>query len=172
MARRFEVLLSIAASAMALAFVASVPHWPSSWTTRAGPSLFEVSAPLLRGPSVLSNLQPVPTLNLTFPDDVATVVRRTGINGETGLIPTAAAITTFRLNATGDIVAVSSLPDSAGTSAGTHDTGLRVHGQIAFAVVDRGVTHVRWTENGVTYDIGSRTLVDVARLTEVANTLR
>ena len=172
MTRRFETLLTIAASAIVLAFFASVPHWPSEWTARDAPSVFGVSAPLLRGPSVLSNLRPVPTLNLVFPDDVASVVRRSGINGETGLIPTAAAITTFRLDATGDIVAVSSIPGADAIVPGTPDSGLRVHGQYALAIVERGVTHVRWTENGVTYDVGSRTLVDVSRLTEVANTLR
>lgn len=172
MTRRFETLLTIAASAIVLAFFASVPHWPAEWTTRDGPSVFGVSAPLLRGPSVLSNLQPVPTLNLAFPDDVASVVRRSGINGETGLIPTAAAITTFRLAATGDIVAVSPIPGADAIVPGSPDSGLRVHGHYALAIVDRGVTHIRWTENGVTYDIGSRTLVDVARLTEVANKLR
>ena len=172
MARRFEVLLTLAASAIILAFFASVPHWPSTWTTRDAASVFGVSAPLLRGPSVLSNLQPVPSLNLAFPDDVASVVRRSGINGETGLIPTAAAITTFRLDATGDIVAVSSIPGADAIVPASPDSGLRVHGRYAVAVVDRGVTHIRWTENGVTYDIGSRTVVDVARLTEVANTLR
>ena len=172
MTRRFETLLTIAASAIVLAFFASVPHWPSEWTARDTPSAFGASTPLLRAPSVLSNLQPVPTLNLAFPDDVATVVRRSGINGETGLIPTAAAITTFRLIETGDVVAVSSIPGAGAILAATPDSGLRVHGQYAVAVVDRGVTHVRWTENGVTYDVGSRTLVDVSRLTEVANRLR
>ncbi len=170
--RPLEIMLTIAASAIALAVFASVPHWPSSWTARDETARIGITAPLLRGPSVLTDLRPVPTLNLTFPDDVAAVVRRSGINGETGPIPTAAAITTFRLNESGDMVSVSSLPDGAGTSAGTHDTGLRVHGQVAFASVDRGIAHVRWTENGVTYDVASRTLVDVARLTVVANTLR
>lgn len=170
--RPLEILLSIAATALVLAFFASVPHWPASWTARDTTLPLGITAPLLRGPSVLTNLRPVPTLNLTFPDDVASVVRRSGINGETGLIPTAAAITTFRLNESGDMVSVSSLPDGAGVSAGTHDTGLRVHGQVAFASVDRGIAHVRWTENGVTYDVASRTLLDVTRLTEVANKLR
>ncbi len=170
MSRPFEALLTLAASVIVIAFFVSVPHWPSSWTTRDGVMPVAVNVSLLRGPSLLSNLRPVPELNPTFPPDVASVVRRAGINGETGLIPTAAAVTTYRLNDTGDIVAVSTVPDGLG--APPRDTGLRVHGQIAYGTLDRGIAHVRWTENGVTYDVASRTLLDVARLAEIANTLR
>lgn len=172
MTRSFEALLALAASAIVLAFFASVPHWPASWTERTDSNPFGVSAPLVRGPSVLSNARPAPALNLSFPDGTASVVRRSGINGETGLIPTAAAITTFQLASTGDVVSVSSLPGSDAVTPSSPDSGLRVHGQFALASVDRGIAHVRWTENGVTYDVASRTILDVKRLTEVANSLR
>ncbi len=51
------------------------------------------------------------------------------------------------------------------------DPGLRVRGAYAVSNVDRnGSTVIRWTENGVTYEISSRTL-DTPRLVEVANKL-
>jgi hypothetical protein len=177
MSWRLEALLTAAATAVAIAFFVSVPHWPAEWTTRPtlnadAPAALGVPSVLL-GPSVLAGLKPVPDVNLNLPADMAVVAIRRGINGETGLIPTAASVTTFRLLASGDLVSVASVPgaDPVRASATTPDGPLRVRGQYAVASVDRGVTHVRWTENGVTFDITSRTL-DASRLTEVANRLR
>ncbi|HZP96785.1 MAG TPA: hypothetical protein VFC31_10675 [Candidatus Limnocylindria bacterium] len=172
MPRPLEGLLTLAATALGIAFFLSVPYWPRAWTERALP-VASVSR-LPRGPSVLASLRPAPLLNLTFPDDVATVVARRGINGETGLIPTAASITTFRLRATGDLVSVAAptgVDPVRPVSSDAHPA-LRVHG--AYAVVatdDRGITTIRWTENGVTYEISSRTL-DATHLADVANGLR
>ena len=134
------------------------------------PNVFGGPAVLL-GPSVLAGLGPAPDLNLSLPRDVATVAARRGINGETGLIPTAASITTFRLTASGDLVSVAPLfgVDPVRPAAGA--TVFTVHGQVAVASDDRGVAHIRWTENGITYDVASRTL-DAVRLAEVANKLR
>src|SRR5437868_9972450 len=99
MVRPLEPLLTVAAAAIGIAFFTSVPHWPKEWTERAvAPNLAT-----LVGPSVLASLRPAPDLNLTLADDIASVVARRGINGETGLIPTAASITTFRIRATGDL---------------------------------------------------------------------
>lgn len=173
---RLEALLTAAATATVIAFFASVPYWPKEWTTRPARN---ADAPvalglpsLLLGPSVLAGVRPVSDLNLDLPPDMAVVAARRGIDGETGLIPTGAAITTFRLRATGDLVSVASVPDTdpVGTSAAAPNA-VRVRGQTAVAAIDRGITHIRWTEHGVTYEISSRTL-DVARLAEVANTLR
>lgn len=170
MPRPLEVLLSIAAAALGIAFFLSVPYWPKSWTDRAPVVRIEA---LIRGPSVLAAVPPAPRLNLAFPDDVAMVVARHGINGETGLIPTAAAITTFRLRSTGDVVSVAAPTgvDSVRRISNDADAPLRVHGAYAVASVDRGITTIRWTENGVTYEISSRTL-DSAHLAAVADELR
>ncbi len=172
MPRPLEVLLSLAAAALGVAFFVSVPYWPKSksWTERA--SAIDVAS-IVRGPSILAGLAPVPDLNLAFPDDVAVVVARRGINGETGLIPTAASITTFRLRATGDLVSVAAPTGVDAVRRASSDTApaLSVHGAYAVAYADRGVTTLRWTENGVTYEISSRTL-DAPRLAEVANRLR
>lgn len=170
MPRGLEVLLTIAATAVGIAFFASVPHWPEAWTTRPIPSA--TPRPLL-GPSVLASLRPVPTLNLSLPADIATVAARRGINGETGLIPTAAAITTFRLRATGELVTVAAPTGLAPVRpvAGDPDPVFRVRGRYAVVTTDRGNTVIRWTENGVTYEASSRTL-DAGRLADIANRLR
>jgi hypothetical protein len=104
---------------------------------------------------------------------MAVVAARRGINGETGLIPTAASVTTFRLLATGDLVSVASVPgaDVVRASATPPDPVYRVHGQFAIASIERGTMQLRWTENGVTYQIASRTL-DAKALSEVADKLR
>jgi hypothetical protein len=175
---RAEALLTIAAAAVAVAFFASVPYWPRERIANPIPSFVTAAltvpnkAPLL-GPSVLASAKPAPVLNLALPENLATVVRRSGINGETGLIPTFASITTFRLNATGDLVSISMVENATPVSAPSAPSGqsLEVRGHYAVASVDRGVTHVRWTENGVTFDIASRTL-EPLRLTDVANKLR
>jgi hypothetical protein len=181
MSVRLEALLTVAAAALAVAFFASVPYWPHDRIANPLPSLVSAAAqnlapqnkaPLL-GPSILAKAKPAPELNLGLPDSVATVVRRSGINGETGLIPTLASITTFRLNATGDLVSVAMVEGATPVQApsAATDPAFTVRGQYAVANVDRGVTHVRWTENGITFDIASRTLA-AASLIDVANTLR
>jgi hypothetical protein len=167
--RHLEALLTIAATAVAIAFYASVSYWPKDWTER--PVIPNVAA--LLGPSVLASARPAPVLNLAFPDDVATVVRRSGINGETGLIPTAASITTFRVRATGDLVSVAAPTgvDPIRRISNDAEPSLRVRGAYAVASEDRGNTVIRWTEDGVTYEVSSRTL-DVSALAALANKLR
>jgi len=182
MPRSLELLLAAAATAVGIAFFASVPYWPKEQTTNPLPGLVSSAAQAfapsykapLNGPSVLASVRPAPDLNLVLPDDLAVVVRRSGINGETGLIPTTASITTFRLRATGDLVSVAAPTgvDAVRRVNNDADAGLRVHGAYAISNVDRnGSTIIRWTENGVTYEISSRTL-DASRLADVANTLR
>ena len=177
---RLEALLTLAATTVAIAFFASVPYWPKeplnnpipSFVSAAAKSLTSAKAPLL-GPSVLASLAPVPDLNLDLPNDFAVVTARRGINGETGLIPTAASITTFRLRATGDLVSVAAPTGVSPVRRSPGDIGpeVRVRGAYAVVSMDRGSTVLRWTENNVTYEISSRTL-DAAQLTEVANKLR
>ena len=172
MPRALEVLLALAATAVAVAFFASVPHWPKEWTEKPVPE----STPrirLLLGPSVLASLAPARAVpELTLPDDLAAVVQRISPYGETGLIATTAAITTFRLRTTGDFVALSAPTGLDPIRRTPSDTeGLRIRGAYAVATVERGSTVLRWTEDGVTYEISSRSL-DVPRLVEVANKLR
>ena len=123
---------------------------------------------VVKGSTVMESAPPIPAEN------VATVVRRSGINGETGLIPTLASITTFRILATGDLVSVAMVegasPITTAAYAGIAPEFM-VRGQYAVANVDRGVTHLRWTENGITFDIASRTL-DPSGLVDIANKLR
>ena len=181
MTRPLEILLTVAASALGIAFFLSVPYWPRQQIANPLPSFVASAArnlapaqkaPLL-GPSVLAGVRPAPVLNLSLPEGIATIVRRTGINGETGLIPTAASITTFRLRSTGDLVSVAAPTgvDPVVRGASDPDSPVHVHGAYTVTRFDRGVTVLRWTENGVTYEISSRTL-DTAGLAEVANKLR
>ena len=177
---RLEALLTLAATFVAIAFFASVPYWPKeplnnpipSFVSAAAQSPTSAKAPLL-GPSVLASLAPAPDLNPDLPADFAVVTARRGINGETGLIPTAASITTFRLRATGDLVSVAAPTgvEPVRPLPGDPDPAFRVHGVYAVVTFERGSTVVRWTEHGVTYEASSRTL-DAAKLTEVANKLR
>ena len=175
-----EALLTLAATTVAIASFVGIQHWPrealanpiASLVATAARDLTAAKAPLL-GPSVLASLKPVPNLNLDLPDSVATIVRRSGINGETGLIPTAASITTFRLRAGGDLVSVAAPTgiEPVRPAAGDPDPAYRVHGYYAVVTAARGSTLVRWTENGVTYEVSSRSL-DAATLVELANKLR
>jgi hypothetical protein len=177
---RLEALLTAAATALAIAFFVSVPHWPKeplnnpipSFVSAAAQSVMSTKAPLL-GPSLLASLKPVPDLNLRLPDELAVVTARRGINGETGLIPTLASITTFRILGTADLVSVAMVEgaDPIRATPALPDSAIRVRGQYAVASLDRGITHIRWTENGITFDIASRT-VDVTRLADIANKLR
>jgi hypothetical protein len=180
MPRQLELLLTAAATALALAFFVSVPYWPRLDSPNAirlpaveAPAALSFATAAPRGPSVLASLKPAPNLNLDLPADFAIVAARRGYNGETGLIPTAASITTFRLIATGDLVSLSPILEAEAVRAPATltDPVYRVHGQYAVASVDRGVNQLRWTENGITYQVASRTL-DASRLTEVANRLR
>ena len=178
MSVRLEALLTVAAAALAIAFFASAPYLTRERIANPVPSFVAAAltvpnkAPLL-GPSVLASMKPAPELNLGLPDSVGTVVRRSGINGETGLIPTLASITTFRLRATGDLVSVAMVEGASPitTAAFVGTDSFTVRGHYAVANVDRGVTHVRWTENGITFDIASRTL-GPSDLVDVANKLR
>jgi hypothetical protein len=179
MPRRLELLLTIAATAIAAAFFLSVPFWPKQGSPNAirlpTPGLAQATLPpsILLGPSVLAKARPVPDLNLSLPADLAVVTARRGINGETGLIPTAASITTFRLKATGDLVTVAAPTglDAVRRISSDGDPSLRIRGAYAVAMIERGNTVIRWTENGVTYEISSRTL-DVAGLAAIADRLR
>ena len=56
-------------------------------------------------------------------------------------------------------------------AAGDPDPAYRVNGYYAVVSAARGSTLVRWTENGVTYEVSSRSL-DAATLVELANKLR
>lgn len=179
MPRPLEVLLALAATALGAAFILSTPYWPKQ---AQRPLQVPVAAfvaatqqdqvpprtvPLL-GPSVLAGIKPAPELSVALPQDLAVVVQRRGIDGETGLIPSAASITTFRLRASGDLVSVAW---AFGVDPVRGDAALTVRGAAAIVSTDRGTTTVRWTEGGATYEISSRTL-DAAHLAAVAGLLR
>ena len=173
-----EVLLALAATALGAAFFFSTPYWPRQAQRPLQVPVGVFGAPPqdqrpsrrvpLLGPSVLAGVKPAPELSVALPDDLAVVVQRRGIDGETGLIPSTASITTFRLRASGDLVSVAS---AIGVDPVRGGAALTVRGAAAVASIDRGITTIRWSENGVTFEISSRTL-DTPGLAALANTLR
>lgn len=169
MPRTLEILLTLAATALGIAFFASVPYWPKEWTEKPLP----VATPrALLGPSVLASLAPaVAVPRLMIPDGLATVVQRISPNGETGLIASAGFVTTFRLNGTSDLVALSAPPGLDPVRRAPGETGPQVRGAPALALAERGSTILRWTEGAVTFQLSSRSL-DATRLVELANRLR
>ncbi|MEK7863807.1 MAG: hypothetical protein AAB295_11160, partial [Chloroflexota bacterium] len=98
MPRALEALLTIAATALGIAFFASVPYWPKESTEKPVP---EATPRALLGPSVLASVATIPIPRLALPDELATIVQRIGPNGETGLISSAGAVTTFRMHGSG-----------------------------------------------------------------------
>ena len=87
MPRHLELLLTVAATAVAAAFFLSVPYWPKQSATNPirlpmpGSAQVATLAPsILLGPSVLANVRPAPDLNLSLPADIAVVTVR-GVPG-------------------------------------------------------------------------------------------
>lgn len=166
----FPHLLVAAACSLVVAFFVSVPYWPKEWTVKQ--TRVTTIAPAPRGPSVLASLRPAVLVpSLALPDGIATVVQRISPAGETGLISSTAAITTFRLRASGDLVAVSAPLGLDPVVRPQGDSGgHRIRGAYAAATTEGGFTVLRWSENGITYQVSSRSL-DAMRLAEVANKL-
>jgi len=151
---RLPWVLPLAAAAVALALIASVNAVPHETAVQ------ETVAPARM--ETLANLPPAPKVNLTLPADVAVLTARAQYTGETGLLRPGAAVMTYRLRDSNDLVTVSPLPEAppinmpSAAAAG----GLTVHGNYAQAQSAIGAVPnaVRWTERGITYQISSRTL--------------
>src|SRR2546425_13133286 len=102
----------------------------------------------------LANLPPAPKVNLSLPADIAVLTARAQYTGETGLLRPGAAVMTYRLRDSNDLVTVSPLPEAppinmpSAAAAG----GLTVHGNHAQAhsAIGAGPNAVRWTGRGAT----------------------
>ena len=151
---RLPWILPLAAAAVALALVAFVSTLPHDGDARAA-SAERVVDTVAKGP-------PAPKLNLMLPPDVAVLTARSQLTGETGLLRPGAAVLTYRLRDSSDLVTVSPLPDAPAVAVSTAAAagGLSVHGSYAQAQLGNGVipNAIRWTERGITYQISSRTL--------------
>lgn len=166
--------ITVVSVVIALAFFAAQAFAPGQ-RARQTP-LFTFSAPVLPTmPHPSFNTQPVPDRTLVLPrDDAITTFRITSL-GQTGLVNNDAIATTYRLRASGDLVTVAPLPQSEVLPYAAPlvvDPPLRVRGRAAEATFTvNGTTAVRWLENGMVFEMSSRTLT-LAQLVDLATKLR
>lgn len=136
-------------------------------------TLYAPALPTMARPTF--NTQPVPDQTLVLPPDIADATFRISHEGLTGLLYNYAIATTYRLQATGDLVVVAPLPPSEALpypSPARGDAPLRVRGRAAnWIITDNGVRAIRWLEAGMVFEMSSRTL-SVAQLADLANRLR
>jgi len=166
--------VTVVAVGIALVFFTAVAFAPGQ---RAGQTpIFTFSAPVR--PSMAHptfNTQPVPDRTLVLPEDDAVTTFRITSLGQTGLINNESVATSYRLRATGDLVTVAPLPPNEVlpySSPLVMDPPLRIRGRAAQATITvNGTTAVRWSENGVVFEMSSRTL-SIAQLSDLANKLR
>jgi hypothetical protein len=163
---RLGVALSVASAAVATAallMTAALPH-------AAAPRFVET------GPSILAEAfakQKLPmTLDLVLPTDVAVEVLPQRVDGIYGPARPAPTLRSFRMRGSNAIVIVAMLPGAPAIVAppDLSPDALSVRGWYAanYSVEATSLSAVRWTENGMTYEISSRSLLllDLVRLAE------
>ena len=163
---RLGLVLSLASAAVAsaaLLMTAALPH-------AAAPRFVET------GPSILAEAfakQKLPTtLDLVLPTDVAVEVLPLRVDGIYGPARPAPTLRSFRMRGSNAIVIVAMLPGAPAIVAppDVAPDALSVRGWYAanYSVEATSLSAVRWTENGMTYEISSRSLLlrDLVRLAE------
>lgn len=165
--------VTVVAVGIALVFFAAVAFAPGQRASQT--PIFTLSAPAL--PTMARptfNTRPVPDQTLVLLPDVADATFRIGSDGATGLLFNYSVATTYRLVASNDLVTVAPLPQSEALpypSPAPGDPPLRVRGRAAnWIVTDNGTRAIRWLENGMVFEMSSRTL-SVAQLSDLANKL-
>jgi hypothetical protein len=127
------------------------------------------------GPSVLEQAfaKPRPArLQLALPADVAVPVPPGRIVGDYGPGRSTPTVRAYRLRGSNDVIVVAMAPDAPVVlaPASRPADALAVHGSyaIGWLVEPTSLSLVRWTENGMTYEVSSRSLGvrDLARLAE------
>ena len=163
---RLGVALSIASAAVATAallIVAAVPHAAAPRFVQTGPSILE---------QAFAKPKPPATLDLALPSDVAVEVLPQRVDGIYGPARPAPTLRSFRMRGSNAVVFVAMLPGAPAIVAPPDLTpdALSVRGWYAanYSVEATSLSAVRWTENGMTYEISSRSLVvrDLVRLAE------
>ncbi len=163
---RLGVVLSVASAAIATAallMTAALPHAAAPRFVESGPSVLEQAFAKQKLP---------PTLDLALPSDVAIEVLPQRVDGIYGPARPAPTLRSFRIRGTNAIVIVAMLPGSPAIVAPPDATpdALSVRGWYAanYSVEATSLSAVRWTENGMTYEIASRSLLvgDLIRLAE------
>ena len=162
-------VLSIASMAVAgatLLMVAALPHEAPRHVAESGPSILEPA---------LARKTPVPRLSLVLPSEVAVPLSQIGTQDGTGNYRSAITPRSFRLRASNDVVSVAPVPDAPPVIApgARAADALAVHGSYAerWTTAPTPVSVLRWTEDGTTYEISSRTLMP-KELARIADLLR
>jgi hypothetical protein len=160
-------MLSLASAAVAgatLLIVAALPHDVPRHAAESGPSILE---------QALAKKTPVPRLSIILPAEVAVPLSQIGMQDGTGNRRSAVTPRSFRLRGSNDVVSVAPVPDAPAIISLAQRTAdsLAVHGHYAewWTVEPTSVSVLRWTENGTTYEISSRTLMpnDLARIADL-----
>jgi hypothetical protein len=163
---RLRWMLSIASAAVAsaaLLMIAARPHDAAPRFVETGPSILE---------QAFAKQKPPTTLDLVLPSDLAVEVLPQRVDGIYGPARPAPTLRSFRIRGSNAIVIIAMLP-GAPTIVPPPDASpdaLSVRGWYAanYSVEATSLSVVRWTENGMTYEIASRSLLvrDLVRLAE------
>jgi hypothetical protein len=134
------------------------------------------SAAVASGPSILEQAfaqqKPPTTLGLTLPSDIAVEVQPLRVDGIYGPARPAPSVRSFRMRGTNAIVVVAMLPSAPAIvpPPDVSPDALSVRGWYAanYSVEATSLSALRWTENGMTYEIASRSLLvrDLVMLAE------
>ncbi len=161
---RLGFILAIASSvvaAAALLMTAARPHPATPRFVGTGPSILE---------QAFAKQKPPPTLDLVLPADLAVEVLPQRVDGIYGPARPAPTLRSFRMRGSNAIVIVAMLPSAPAivSSPDVSPDALSVRGWYAanYSVEATSLSAVRWTENGMTYEIASRSLLlpDLVRL--------
>ena len=154
---RLGPMLSIASAAVAAAvllMIAAIPHAAAPHFVVTGPSILE---------QAFASQKPPMTLDLVLPSDLAVEVLPQRVDGIYGPARPAPTVRSFRMRGSNAIVIVAMLPGTPALvpPANAPADALSVHGTYAanYSVEATSLSAVRWTENGMTYEISSRSML-------------
>jgi hypothetical protein len=165
--------ITVVAVGVTLAFFTALAFGPGQ-RARQTPILTLSAAMPTTPPRPQMVMSPVPDQTLVFSPDVGKSIFRISYLGETGRLRNEGIATTYRLFPGGDLVTVAPLPLAQTLPYPSPPPGsppLRVRGRDASWTIKNGTTSIRWIENGVAFEMSSRTLT-IAELVELASKLR
>lgn len=160
---RMLPIASAAVATAALLLMSALPRDSAPRFAESGPSILE---------QAFANAKPSTTLKLQLPSDLATEVLPQRVDGIYGPARPAPKVRSFRLRSSNAVVFVAMLPDAPAVvrPRSVPTDALSVRGAYAanYSVEATSLSALRWTEDGMTYEIASRTLLlpDLARLAE------
>ena len=151
---RMLSIASAAVAAAALLAIAALPHGSTPRFAEAGPSILE---------QAFAKPKPPPTLDLALPSDIALEVQPLRSDGIYGPARPAPTVRSFRIRGSNAVVIIAMLPGGPPIlrPATVPADALSVHGAYAvnYSVEATSISAVRWTENGMTYEVSSRSLL-------------